>query len=33
MILQKRGVKKPLVDERMLYDSNMRDEDVIVASV
>ena len=32
-ILRKRGVEKPLVDEHLLYNSNMRDEGVIVASV
>ena len=32
-VLRKRGVEKPLVDEHLLYKSNVRDEDVIVASV
>ena len=32
-VLRKRGVEKPLVDDHLLYKSNIRDGGVIVASV
>ena len=31
--MRKRGVEQPLVDDHLLYKSNIRDEAVIIASV